>query len=128
METSGANLEAYDCYLRGREYWHRAEYRQDFAKGLELLYRAVDLDSTFADAYAYISSIHSFMFWASYDHSDERLKKALETALLSQRYDSLGAYSNWALGYYYYYGERDYTRALHYFEQTLQRLPNSADD
>jgi tetratricopeptide (TPR) repeat protein len=122
-----ANLEAYNCYLRGREYWHRFEDRQDLAKGLDILYQAVDLDSTFADAYAYISSIHSFMFWASYDHSEERLKKALETALLSQRYDSLGAYSNWALGYYYYYGERDYTRALHHFEQTLQRLPNSAD-
>ncbi|MCK4606454.1 MAG: protein kinase [candidate division Zixibacteria bacterium] len=126
-EAPTDNLEAYDYYLRGREYWHRFDRELDLMEGLAVLEQAVKLDTTYANAYTDISCIHSFLYWGGYDISDERLELAWRAATKAREYDSLDSYSHLALGYYYYYGSRDYERALEHFERALEGSPNSAD-
>ncbi len=66
------NLEAYDCYLRGRELWVRAA-KEPNAQARALLQRAVELDPNFAPAHALLSFVHKFDYineWsASPEHS-----------------------------------------------------------
>ena len=48
------SLAAYDCFLRGREYHHRWT-REDNARALEMLERAIALDPVFALAHAWLA-------------------------------------------------------------------------
>src|SRR4029077_4597589 len=51
------NLEAYDCFLRGREQlWRFA--REQNTQARELLQRAIELDPKFASAYAFLAIAH----------------------------------------------------------------------
>jgi len=44
------SLDAYDCYLRGMAYFHRAT-REAISEALPLFYKAIELDPDFASAY-----------------------------------------------------------------------------
>ncbi len=125
---STTNLEAYNYYLRGRAYWEGWEHgREDLDRAAALLEKAIALDSTFADAYAELSGIHSWYYETGYDQSEARKRLAWENATLARKYDSLDAYSRVAWGYYYYYVLDDYPRALKELEQACLRLPNSSE-
>ena len=49
------NLEAYDCFLRGRELWRR-QGKETNLKARELLQRATELDPNFGPAYAFLAA------------------------------------------------------------------------
>ncbi|MGO4840262.1 adenylate/guanylate cyclase domain-containing protein, partial [Rhizobiaceae sp. 2RAB30] len=51
------NLEAYDCFLRGREQMLRLTKDQN-SQGRQLLQRAIDLDPKFAPAHAFLAVTH----------------------------------------------------------------------
>ncbi|TIQ92037.1 MAG: adenylate/guanylate cyclase domain-containing protein, partial [Mesorhizobium sp.] len=51
------NTEAYDCFLRGRELWHRLTKETNIA-ARELLQRAIELDPMFASAHAFLALTH----------------------------------------------------------------------
>jgi adenylate cyclase len=53
------NIEAYDCYLRGRALWQRSA-KEPNAQARVLLERAVELDPKFASAHALLSIVHNF--------------------------------------------------------------------
>jgi adenylate cyclase len=65
------NLEAYDCFLRGRELWRRAA-KEPNAQALALLQRAVELDPKFARAHALLSAIHNIDYINEWTVSPER--------------------------------------------------------
>src|SRR5438034_7194384 len=88
---------------------------------------AVELDPNFALAWAYLSYRQSDYYWVGFDRSPARLaaaKDALDRALaLNPNLPE----THLALGYYRYYGERDFTAALAEFQQAEQGLPNNFD-
>ncbi len=51
------NLEAFDCFLRGRELWWR-HAKEPNSQARELLRRAIELDPDFAPAYAWLAAVH----------------------------------------------------------------------
>ena len=51
------NPEAYDYFLRGREYWCR-QTKELTVKAMEMLTRAVELDPNFAPAFAVLAVAH----------------------------------------------------------------------
>ena len=51
------NMEAYDCFLRGREQLWRLTAETN-AQARTLLERAVELDPNFASAFAYLAAVH----------------------------------------------------------------------
>jgi len=121
------NLEAYDFYLRGNEYFNKSWDQNDIQFAIQMYERAVDLDPSFAAAYAMLSRGQASMYWEYYDRSDKRrrlAKQAVEKSLNLQPTLELG---HLALGYYYYHCELDYERALQEFTLALESQPNNAD-
>ena len=120
------NLEAYEFYLRGKDYSNRGAVK-DKRIAIEMYDKAVEVDSTFSLAYASLSVEHSFMYWAYYDRTDERLNKAKEAVDKALELNPDLPEAHWALGIYYYYGSRDYERALEQFAIGQKDQPNNSD-
>jgi eukaryotic-like serine/threonine-protein kinase len=110
------NLDAYQVYLRGREHLDSARQSKEVAeKAVQVLEQAVQLDPKFALAWASLSKAHSALYQFRHDFTEERLAKARECAdrALSLQPDLREGHLS--LGYYYYWGRRDYDQALREF-------------
>jgi len=126
-ERPTGNLEAYDFYLRGNEYFNRSWEEPDIAIAADMYRRAVDLDPEFAIAWAMLSRAHESMYWEYYDHTDQRKEQA---RLAAERALALAPElieGQLALGYYYYHCESEYAQAFEAFQRALISCPNNAD-
>src|SRR5438034_2565300 len=117
------NPAAYDAYLRARAFpgWWQQE------GAIRLFQEAVKLYPSFVQAWAYLSIGQSMGYWIGTDPSPGRLavaKDALDHALAL---DPDLPETHLALGYYRYYGLRDYAGALAEFREAEKGLLNSAD-
>jgi serine/threonine-protein kinase len=119
--------EAYDFYLRGNEYAGRSYSRSNIEAAADLYQKSVALDSTFALAQARLAQAHSAMYWFYYDRSPARLASAKAAVDAALRLSPELPEARTAQGYYYYWGLRDYTRALAEFERALERQPSNSD-
>ncbi|MBL7136262.1 MAG: protein kinase [Candidatus Marinimicrobia bacterium] len=120
------NLEAYDYFLQGREYAFRSYARKDLEIAIELFEKAIKEDPDFAEAYASMAHQHCRIFWFGHDRTQERLakaKEAIDKALNLKPDEPLVRVAN---GYYYYYGFRDYARALDEFSFAQRKEPGNA--
>ncbi|UCG51013.1 MAG: protein kinase [Candidatus Latescibacterota bacterium] len=119
------NMEAYQAYLRGREYAARPMYSPQLSQlAIQMFERAVELDPDFALAYAALGRANSYVFNVGVDRTQNRMaraKAAVDRALELQP-ELPEAYL--ALGYYYYHCLRDFDRALEAFDTAGKRLPN----
>ncbi len=70
------NLEAYDRYLRGNDYFDRGFSGENLHIAGQMYEQAVALDPNFALAYAKLSEVHSTTYWYYWDRTDERLARA----------------------------------------------------
>jgi serine/threonine protein kinase len=62
-----ADIEAYDYYLRGRQYFDETSERS-FEFAIEMFWKATELDPTFAQAHAGIAASHAWLFhWFRHD-------------------------------------------------------------
>src|SRR5438445_629739 len=120
-----ANLEAYDSYLRGEDYDARQYREEDAHLAVRMYQRAVQLDPKFALAYAALARAHLFLSWI-FDQTGE-LPKAQAALGRAQQLGPELAETHLALGYYYYWGSRDYDRALEQFGWVRERQPNDPD-
>jgi serine/threonine-protein kinase len=106
------NLEAYQTYLRGKALADSPDADRETAlKAVGILEQAVRLDPKFAQGWAELSQVHSSIYLNKHDFSEERLVKARECVdrALALRPDLREGHL--ALGYYYYWGRRDYAQA-----------------
>jgi serine/threonine-protein kinase len=107
------NLEAYDFYLRGKGFYLIPGWLVEKGRSAERMFeQAVALDPSFALAHAWLSITHSKMYWYRYDHTDERLQDARASADRALELDPDLAEAHLALARYYYWGRREYDRAL----------------
>ncbi|MBW8041558.1 MAG: protein kinase [Planctomycetes bacterium] len=124
------NMEAYDYYLRGNEYFYRSFLESDFRIAIRMYDKAVELDTKFALAYAQLSRAHLMIYWLYYDRSEEREERL---ALAKQAVDKAFQLNpelpeaHLALGHYYYHGHLDYDRALEQFTIARKDKPNSSE-
>ena len=118
---------AYLLFIQAHDYANRPEhFRDDSLKAEELFEQAIKLDRNFAAAYAGLSMVESWLY-----HESEPIPAHREKARLNAE-ESLRLQPNLpeghlALGFSYYYGDRDYERALSEFEIAKRDLPNEAD-
>jgi serine/threonine-protein kinase len=122
------NLEAYDFYLLGMEYWRRpgrvAEHYRSVQRMLE---QAVDLDPSFALAHVWLSIVHSLIYFFGYDHTEDRLRLARAAADRALELDPDLSEGHLALGYFYYWGFRAYDQALEELAVAEQGLPGDPE-
>jgi adenylate cyclase len=105
------NLEAYDCYLRGRALWQRSA-KEPNAQARALLERAIELDPKFAIAHALLSIVHNFDYINDWSASLERSAASfLAHAQLAATLDDAEPLARTALASAYLWG-RDYDKAL----------------
>jgi TolB-like protein/Flp pilus assembly protein TadD len=120
------NPDAYLLFIRAHDYANRPDdLRDDFLKAEELFGQAIKLDPKFAAAFAGLSMAESWLyhFW---DRVPARREKARLNADESLRLEPNLPEGHLALGFSYYYGDRDYERALAEFEIAKRDLPNEA--
>lgn len=94
------NSEAYDSYLRAREFLFR--YTKSYLLiAIELFQKAIDLDPKFAAAYAGMAEACALLY-ETHDKKPKWIKKAEESSLKALLYDptSSEAYSSLGLVYY----------------------------
>jgi TolB-like protein len=119
--------EAYQAYLRGLDYRARPEISEENLRlAVEMFDRAIELDPKFVNAYTELSIAHSAMFHFGHDRTEDRLKKAKDAATRAFELQPDLAEGHVALGYYYYWGRRDYAQALREFGLAVKDLPNSS--
>jgi serine/threonine protein kinase/tetratricopeptide (TPR) repeat protein len=118
------NPEAYDAYLRGLAFEARASPPREAAGFYE---RAVQLDPSFAVAWARLSRADAFLYFVAEDQTAARrdaAKRALENA---QKLQPSSSETQLALGYYQYWVLRDYEVAKTTFKQLRKLLPGSSE-
>lgn len=120
------NLQAYDYYLRGNNYFRRSYRMEDFQIALDMYQKAVELDPDFALAWALISEGHSAMYWFHYDHSKGRLARAKSAVDKALQINPNLPEAHGSLGYYYYWGLLDYRNALNELEMAKELKPNDS--
>ena len=126
------NPEAYDLYLRALAYANHANDQYALTpvlmpQAIELLRQAIDKDPKFAKAAALLGRAHMYMYFFGPDRTDARLqaaKDAADQALALQ--PELGE-AHFALAFYWYWGFRDYARALQELDLARKVMPHSYD-
>jgi serine/threonine-protein kinase len=123
------DLEAYDFYLRGMEYWRRPGWGgKNWRSAQRMWEQAVDLDPSFALAHAWLSIVHSTIYnWFAFDLTEERLRLARAAADRALELDPDLPQGHLALGIYYYNGFRAYDQALEELAIAEQGLPGDAE-
>jgi TolB-like protein/Tfp pilus assembly protein PilF len=68
------NVEAYDCYLRGRQFFHQFR-KQSLEFARQMFNKAIEIDPTYALAYAGVADCCSVLY-TNFDASDANLTNA----------------------------------------------------
>ena len=122
------NPAAYDAYLRGRAFAAGSQFDKSAVENAIQSYQeAVRLDPSFVLAWVNLSCVQSGSFWLGEDPSPERLAAAKDSADRALALDPNLPETHLALGYYLYYGHRDFTGGLAEFQQAEKGLPNKVD-
>ncbi len=119
---------AYDQFLLGNEKLRQASNSIDDTRdAIEHFESAIAHDSLFVQAHAKLAIAHTSMFWWNHDHTPQRLVAAKAAADRAVQLRPDIPHSHLALGWYYYWGERDYDRALRHFEMARSNWPGVSD-
>ncbi len=126
-ERPTENPLAYQAFLRGLYYSESASYAPELVeRAIAAFEEAVQLDPTFALAWAQLSRRHSLVYHLGYDVSEERhaaARRALEEAAKLAPNDGE---TYLARGFYHYWGFKEYEPALAQFRLAAERLPDKS--
>ncbi|MEE8135468.1 MAG: protein kinase [Gemmatimonadales bacterium] len=124
MEMMTSDLDAWEEFQLGRDYFYRSDREQDIRVAMRSFERAIKYDSEFADAYAFLAAVKLFMYWVGFERGDAWLASAkadIDRAFVIDT-NSAGAWA--ALGSYRYWGFRDYDEALAAFAIADSLIPD----
>jgi TolB-like protein/Flp pilus assembly protein TadD len=121
------NGEAYLAFMQGHEMFYRADkFRSNTEKAEQLFKKATKLDPNFAGAFAALAWVHDWNYH-DFDPTPARKEKARAAAVESLRLQPNLPEAHLAMGFYYYYCERNYQAALDEFAIAKLSLPNSPE-
>src|SRR5881392_2260323 len=120
------NPDAYLLFVQAHDYASRKDMFHDTSLKAEPLFeQAIKLDPNFALAFASLSMVESWVYH-SFDPIPARREKARLNADEALRLQPDLPEGHLALGFSYYYGDRDYERALAEFDIARRGLPNES--
>jgi TolB-like protein/Flp pilus assembly protein TadD len=121
------NGEAYLAFMQGHEIFYRPDkFRSNTEKAEQLFEEATKLDPNFAGAFAALARVHEWGY-RDFDPTPARKEKARVAAETAIRLQPELPEAHLAMGFYYYYCERDYQGALKEFAIAKLSLPNSPE-
>jgi TolB-like protein/Tfp pilus assembly protein PilF len=121
------NGEAYLAFMQGHEVFYRPDkFRSNTEKAEQLFEEATKLDPNFAGAFAALARAHEWTY-RDFDPTPARKEKARVAAETAIRLQPDLPEAHLAMGFYYYYCERDYQGALKEFAIAKLSLPNSPE-
>jgi TolB-like protein/Flp pilus assembly protein TadD len=120
------NPDAYLLFVQAQDYASKTDMSRDTSLKAEPLFeQAIKLDPNFALAFAGLSRVESWVYH-SFEPIPARREKARLNADEALRLQPDLPEGHLALGFSYYYGDRDYQRALAEFEIARRGLPNES--
>lgn len=119
------NVDAYQAYLRGLENRDRLRF-EERQVAQRLFERAVELDPDFVEAWAELTEIHGFFYFA-YDRTPERRAAFAEALDTVQRLAPNSPEARLAQGSWYYSAERDLRRALGQYQELVDERPHDVE-
>jgi serine/threonine protein kinase/tetratricopeptide (TPR) repeat protein len=112
-ESPTKDIEAYQAFLQGRHYARSPHFTvKNWMQVIYSYQRAVELDSTFAIAYAELAGAHARLYFLRHDMSKERFNLAKEAADQAEKLAPDAPEVLLALGYYHLWAQRDSEQAL----------------
>ncbi len=127
-EKPTENLDAYQAYLRGRWFTHRPHFNvEDWQKAIASYRMAVSLDTNFTLAYAELAKAHAKMYYLRYDVSESRRRLADAAARKAVRLNPESAQVHLALGYYYLWAYRNWSKVREEWAVAEKEMPNNVD-
>ncbi len=116
-----ANVEAYDYYLRGRQYFHQFR-RKGMEAARNMFKRAIEIDPNYARAWSGLADCHSFLqfYWQP---TNENLQQADAASRKALELDPELAEAHASRGHLLSLLERD-AEARHEFEAAIRLNPS----
>lgn len=124
------NLEAYEYFQKAQ---HGINSRaisiilENFESEIALYEQAIKLDPDFVMAYSSLCKAHLMVYWYHDQIPIEHFQSAKLALNKAQDIDPNHSSVHIAEGYYYYYGYRDYDKALNKFQLALRKYPNDSE-
>src|SRR5213594_584222 len=119
------NMEAYDYYLRGRQY-HELTTEETNAQAREMFEKAVTLDPNFATAYAYLGWTYFENWTLGWSQDPQTLERAFVLAQQAIALDSALSDGHRLLGIVHLW-KKQYEQAITTVKRAIALDPNSAD-
>lgn len=119
------NLEAYDCYLRGLEYYARRS-KTTMEQARQMFEQAVKLDPQFAAAYAFLGRTYLVERINQWNQDPQTLEKIIALGRQAVALDDTLPAAHETLGFAYL-GKRRYEQAIDEAEKAVALDPNCAD-
>jgi serine/threonine-protein kinase len=119
------NVEAYEYFLRGNAHFRRRQLEREYYLAVQMYETAVELDPGFAEAWALIARARIRLYFVYGRVTELPAAEAAVNEALNLAPDLSEV--QMALGDYYYYGRRDYDRALEHYTIVLREEPNNAE-
>jgi len=119
------NMQAYDYYLRGNDLVFQSNDQKATRLAIENYEKAVSLDPNFYQAFARLAQAQAKYYFFHYDHSPDRSAKAKDAVDKAYRLNPHAPEIHTAQGYYYYWCQMDYEKALEHFSFSLEKQPQN---
>ena len=119
------NLNAYDSYLRGLEYFYRYT-KEANARAQQMYERAIELDPQYAGAYALLGATHFTELAFQWSQDPQSLERAFELVQKALALDDSLPAAHGILGYVYLW-KKQYEQAIAEGEKAISLDPNNAD-
>lgn len=122
------DVEAYHAFLRAHEIIEGLHWsREAFDRAVALLEDAHARDPRFLRAFAELGTAHAGYVHFAWDVSEERLARSKAAVDKALAIDAESPWALWSLGYYYYWGRKDYENAFAALSEAQERLPSSSE-
>jgi serine/threonine-protein kinase len=121
VKVTTTNMEAYQAYLKGRAMLYRRGPWT--ARAVESFKKAVELDATYAQAWAGLADAYTVLCYSGLGRPDEMMPAALDAATRALEADPESAEAHNALACASLLWERDFVRAEREFLHALALNP-----